>query len=103
MCHFPLDSKASVKRPADCTPVVARVCGHVCLTPACPVLSWPGLAWRAGADCMGLMARAARMAARQGREAITEDDIYAAMENKAMEAFAVSCPVIFLVGFAGFC
>lgn len=52
---------------------------------------------------MGLMARAARMAARQGREAITEDDIYAAMENKAMEAFAVSCPVIFLVGFAGFC
>jgi cell division protease FtsH len=39
---------------------------------------------------MGLMARAARMAGRQGREAITEDDIYAAMENKAMEAFAVS-------------
>jgi hypothetical protein len=38
---------------------------------------------------MGLMARAARMAARQGREAISEDDIYAAMENKAMEAFAV--------------
>jgi hypothetical protein len=43
-----------------------------------------------GADCMGLMARAARMAARQGREAISEDDIYAAMENKAMEAYAVS-------------
>lgn len=39
-----------------------------------------------GADCMGLMNRAARMAARQGRNAITEDDIYAAMENKAMEA-----------------
>jgi hypothetical protein len=39
---------------------------------------------------MGLMARAARMAARQGREAISEDDIYAAMENKAMEAYAVS-------------
>jgi hypothetical protein len=38
---------------------------------------------------MGLMARAARMAGRQGREAISEDDIYAAMENKAMEAFAV--------------
>jgi len=38
---------------------------------------------------MGLMARAARMAGRQGREAITEDDIYAAMENKAMEAYAV--------------
>jgi hypothetical protein len=38
---------------------------------------------------MGLMARAARMAARQGREAITEEDIYAAMENKAMEAFQV--------------
>ena len=46
-------------------------------------------AGRAGADCMGLMARAARMAARQGREAISEDDIYAAMENKAMEAYAV--------------
>eukprot|EP00878_Enallax_costatus_P001473 GHUV01001624.1.p1 GENE.GHUV01001624.1~~GHUV01001624.1.p1 ORF type:complete len:977 (+),score=283.07 GHUV01001624.1:432-2933(+) len=40
-----------------------------------------------GADCMGLMARAARMAARQGREAISEEDIYAAMENKAMEAY----------------
>jgi cell division protease FtsH len=39
---------------------------------------------------MGLMARAARMAARQGRDAITEDDVYAAMENKAMEAYAVS-------------
>jgi cell division protease FtsH len=38
---------------------------------------------------MGLMARAARMAARQGREAISEEDIYAAMENKAMEAFQV--------------
>lgn len=38
---------------------------------------------------MGLMNRAARMAARQGRPAITEDDIYAAMENKAMEAFQV--------------
>ena len=38
---------------------------------------------------MGLMARAARMAARQGREALTEDDIYAAMENKAMESFQV--------------
>ncbi len=35
-----------------------------------------------GADCMGLMARAARMAARQGRELIVEEDIYAAMENK---------------------
>ena len=35
---------------------------------------------------MGLMNRAARMAARHGRPAITEDDIYAAMENKAMEA-----------------
>jgi len=51
----------------------------------------------AGADCMGLMARAARMAARQGREAITEEDIYAAMENKAMEAFQVSS-----MGFAAF-
>jgi len=40
-------------------------------------------------DCMGLMNRAARMAARQGRPAITEDDIYAAMENKAMEAYHV--------------
>ncbi|KXZ53715.1 hypothetical protein GPECTOR_6g632 [Gonium pectorale] len=39
-----------------------------------------------GADVMGLMARAARMAARKGREAITEDDIYAAMEDKTMEA-----------------
>ena len=38
---------------------------------------------------MGLMNRAARMAARQGRPSITEDDIYAAMENKAMEAFQV--------------
>lgn len=45
---------------------------------------------------MGLMARAARMAARQGREAITEDDIYAAMENKAMEAYAVgSCAALY--------
>eukprot|EP00877_Chromochloris_zofingiensis_P008651 jgi/Chrzof1/4039/Cz13g18040.t1 len=40
-----------------------------------------------GADCMGLMNRAARMAARQGRESIIEEDIYAAMENKSMEAF----------------
>lgn len=49
---------------------------------------------------MGLMARAARMAARQGREAISEDDIYAAMENKAMEAYAVSiscCSVLSLL------
>jgi hypothetical protein len=37
------------------------------------------------------------MAARQGREAITEEDIYAAMENKAMEAFQVSS-----MGFAAF-
>jgi hypothetical protein len=46
------------------------------------------------------MARAARMAARQGREAISEDDIYAAMENKAMEAYAVSigcCSVLSLL------
>lgn len=42
-----------------------------------------------GADCMGLMNRAARMAARQGRESIIEEDIYAAMENKSMEAFQV--------------
>lgn len=41
-----------------------------------------------GADCMGLMQRAARMAARQGRDAITEEDIYAAMENKALEAYS---------------
>lgn len=40
---------------------------------------------------MGLMNRAARMAGRQGRAAITEDDIYAAMENKAMEAYHVRC------------
>ncbi|WIA15942.1 hypothetical protein OEZ85_012685 [Tetradesmus obliquus] len=56
-----------------------------------PTINWQEVA-RAmsgftGADCMGLMARAARMAARQGREAISEEDIYAAMENKAMEAF----------------
>jgi cell division protease FtsH len=38
---------------------------------------------------MGLMARAARLAGRQGRNAITEEDLYAAMENKAMEAMAV--------------
>ena len=40
-----------------------------------------------GADCMGLMQRAARLAARQGRERIEEEDIYAAMENKAAESF----------------
>ena len=56
-----------------------------------PSINWPEVA-RAmsgftGADCMGLMARAARMAGRQGRAAITEDDIYAAMENKAMESY----------------
>jgi hypothetical protein len=50
---------------------------------------------------MGLMARAARMAARQGREAITEEDIYAAMENKAMEAFQVTGAVH--SGLAGTC
>lgn len=33
---------------------------------------------------MGLMQRAARMAARQGRDMITEEDIYAAMENKVL-------------------
>ncbi|GLC69378.1 ATP-dependent zinc metalloprotease FTSH 1 [Pleodorina starrii] len=46
-----------------------------------------------GADVMGLMARAARMAARQGREAITEDDIYAAMENKTVEAMVENTSV----------
>eukprot|EP00879_Flechtneria_rotunda_P028172 GHRR01030255.1.p1 GENE.GHRR01030255.1~~GHRR01030255.1.p1 ORF type:complete len:520 (+),score=209.83 GHRR01030255.1:1412-2971(+) len=56
-----------------------------------PTINWEEVA-RAmsgftGADCMGLMARAARMAARQGSEAISEEDIYAAMENKAMEAY----------------
>ncbi|MEW5306932.1 MAG: hypothetical protein WDW36_009362 [Sanguina aurantia] len=40
-----------------------------------------------GADCMGLMQRAARMAGRQGRERMEEEDIYAAMENKAMDTF----------------
>jgi hypothetical protein len=50
-----------------------------------------------GADCMGIMARAARMAARGGREAIAEDDIYAAMENKAMEAFQVGAGGVFWV------
>jgi hypothetical protein len=48
---------------------------------------------------MGLMARAARMAARQGREAITEEDIYAAMENKAMEAFQVGVVGSDILGF----
>ena len=41
---------------------------------------------------MGLMNRAARMAARKGRDAILEEDIYAAMENKAMEAWQVGGP-----------
>jgi len=40
-----------------------------------------------GADCMGLMQRAVRMAARQGREQIQEEDLYAAMEDKAVEAY----------------
>jgi len=57
-----------------------------------PTINWEGVAKAmsgfTGADCMGLMARAARMAGRQGREAITEEDIYAAMENKALEAYA---------------
>jgi cell division protease FtsH len=39
-----------------------------------------------GADCMGLMGRAARMAGRAGREAVTEEDIYAALEDKVIEA-----------------
>lgn len=56
-----------------------------------PAINWleaaRSMAGFTGADCMGLMNRAARMAARMGRGAITEDDIYAAMENKAMEAF----------------
>jgi cell division protease FtsH len=39
-----------------------------------------------GADCMGLMGRAARMAGRAGREAVTEEDLYAALEDKAIEA-----------------
>ncbi|KAG1670583.1 hypothetical protein FOA52_012156 [Chlamydomonas sp. UWO 241] len=43
-----------------------------------------------GADCMGLMQRATRMAARQGRESIHEDDLYAAMEDKAVEAYIES-------------
>ncbi|GFR51495.1 hypothetical protein Agub_g13859, partial [Astrephomene gubernaculifera] len=55
-----------------------------------PSINWyevaRAMAGFTGADVMGLMARAARMAGRQGREAITEDDIYAAMENKSMEA-----------------
>ncbi|GIL84930.1 hypothetical protein Vretimale_9765 [Volvox reticuliferus] len=55
-----------------------------------PTINWyevaRAMAGFTGADVMGLMARAARMAARQGREAITEDDIYAAMENKTVEA-----------------
>ncbi len=38
---------------------------------------------------MGLMQRAARMAARQGRPMITEEDIYAALENKGVESFQV--------------
>lgn len=41
-----------------------------------------------GADCMGLMMRAAGMAGRQGRDRIQEEDLYAAMENKAMESFS---------------
>jgi hypothetical protein len=45
-----------------------------------------------GADCMGLMARAARMAARQGRELIVEEDIYAAMENKVSARGGVGAP-----------
>lgn len=36
-----------------------------------------------GAECMGLMQRAARMAARQGRDVIIEEDIYTAMEVRA--------------------
>lgn len=51
-----------------------------------PSINWyevaRAMAGFTGADCMGLMARAARMAARQGRELIVEEDIYAAMENK---------------------
>lgn len=57
-----------------------------------PTINWyevaRAMAGFTGADCMGLMARAARLAARQGRELITEDDIYAAMENKMMEGMA---------------
>lgn len=49
-----------------------------------------------GADVMGLMARAARMAARQGRELITEDDIYAAMENKSVESLVGTIPLWYL-------
>ncbi|GAX80068.1 hypothetical protein CEUSTIGMA_g7506.t1 [Chlamydomonas eustigma] len=42
-----------------------------------------------GADCMGLMQRAACMAARQGHEQIEEEDLsYAAMENKSVEAYS---------------
>ena len=65
-----------------CSPARCRVIENFSLL-ECAVLLC------SGADCMGLMARAARMAARQGREAITEEDIYAAMENKAMEAYQV--------------
>jgi len=57
-----------------------------------PAINWyeaaRAMAGFTGADCMGLMQRAARMAARQGRDMIAEEDIYAAMENKALEAFA---------------
>ncbi|KAL6745073.1 P-loop containing nucleoside triphosphate hydrolase protein, partial [Haematococcus lacustris] len=57
-----------------------------------PSINWTevarAMAGFTGADCMGLMQRAQRMAGRQGRDAITEDDMYAAMENKAMETFS---------------
>ncbi|GFH16281.1 AAA domain-containing protein, partial [Haematococcus lacustris] len=57
-----------------------------------PAINWTevarAMAGFTGADCMGLMQRAQRMAGRQGRDAITEDDMYAAMENKAMETFS---------------
>ncbi|KAG1666581.1 hypothetical protein FOA52_000548 [Chlamydomonas sp. UWO 241] len=55
-----------------------------------PDINWyevaRSMAGYTGADCMGLMQRAARMAARQGRDVIVEEDIYTAMEVTSVEA-----------------
>jgi len=62
-----------------------------------PKINWyevaRSMAGFTGADCMGLMQRAARMAARQGRDCIVEEDIYSAMENKALEAYTETANV----------
>lgn len=63
---------------------------HARHKPVDPSIRWLDvartMAGYTGADCMGLMQRAARMAARQGKEVIEEEDIYAAMENRVRRA-----------------